>query len=193
MNVSDRRGHLRLCGHVESPHGGALVAALDSQIRGIAVATMMTAMRGFLAPAQRGGWTQSIAGTYNRMYRGRPPRRHVLRWERCKVVGSAKCRKLMDACKRNEAMDVWIAPVEKHAVALGLKVDSVFIDWRACPGAGLPSARGGHDEDFEMFSDHILDYAEDGVIDSGGGRWGASPSHVIAVMEKHDESFRASS
>ena len=48
--------------------------------------------------------------------------------ERFNLVGSATFRRLVGACKRNEAMGVWIATVEKHAVALGLNVDSVFID-----------------------------------------------------------------
>ena len=44
----------------------------------------------------------------------------------------------------------------------------------------------GCDEDPVMFSDYILGYVENELIDSVGGRRGTSASHVSAVMEKRE-------
>merc|ERR1740138_1591952 len=52
------------------------------------------------------------------------------------------------------------------------------------PNAGLPNAMGGYDEDPEIFSTNILDYAEDGLLNFVGGCCGTFPSHIEAVAEK---------
>ena len=49
------------------------------------------------------------------------------------------------------------------------------------PNAGLPNAMGGYDEDPEIFSNNILDYAKDGLLNFGGGRCGTFSSHISAV------------
>jgi len=52
------------------------------------------------------------------------------------------------------------------------------------PNAGLPNAMGGYDEDPEIFSDNILDYAKDGILNFVGGCCGTFPSHIAAVVNK---------
>jgi len=52
------------------------------------------------------------------------------------------------------------------------------------PNAGLPNAMGGYDEDPEIFSTNILDYAKDGLLNFVGGCCGTFPSHIAAVMKK---------
>merc|ERR1719386_340066 len=52
------------------------------------------------------------------------------------------------------------------------------------PNAGLPNAMGGYDEDPEIFSDNILDYAKDGLLNFVGGCCGTFPSHIAAVAKK---------
>eukprot|EP00931_Biecheleriopsis_adriatica_P110612 TRINITY_DN848_c0_g1_i8.p1 TRINITY_DN848_c0_g1~~TRINITY_DN848_c0_g1_i8.p1 ORF type:complete len:1076 (-),score=345.69 TRINITY_DN848_c0_g1_i8:269-3496(-) len=55
------------------------------------------------------------------------------------------------------------------------------------PNAGLPNAMGGYDEDPEIFSTNILDYAKDGLLNFVGGCCGTFPSHIAAVCEKVKE------
>merc|ERR1719473_98289 len=52
------------------------------------------------------------------------------------------------------------------------------------PNAGLPNAMGGYDEDPEMFSDNLFDYAKDGILNFVGGCCGTFPSHIAAVVKK---------
>ena len=52
------------------------------------------------------------------------------------------------------------------------------------PNAGLPNAMGGYDEDPEIFSTNILDYAKDGLLNFVGGCCGTFPSHIEAVCNK---------
>jgi len=52
------------------------------------------------------------------------------------------------------------------------------------PNAGLPNAMGGYDEDPEIFSTNILDYAKDGLLNFVGGCCGTFPSHIAAVAKK---------
>ncbi|CAE8691977.1 unnamed protein product, partial [Polarella glacialis] len=52
------------------------------------------------------------------------------------------------------------------------------------PNAGLPNAMGGYDEDPEMFSNNMLDYAKDGLLNFVGGCCGTFPSHIAAVAQK---------
>ena len=52
------------------------------------------------------------------------------------------------------------------------------------PNAGLPNAMGGYDEDPEIFSSNILDYAKDGILNFVGGCCGTFPSHIAAVCKK---------
>eukprot|EP00441_Pelagodinium_beii_P006521 CAMPEP_0197703102 /NCGR_PEP_ID=MMETSP1338-20131121/125262_1 /TAXON_ID=43686 ORGANISM="Pelagodinium beii, Strain RCC1491" /NCGR_SAMPLE_ID=MMETSP1338 /ASSEMBLY_ACC=CAM_ASM_000754 /LENGTH=1480 /DNA_ID=CAMNT_0043286995 /DNA_START=99 /DNA_END=4541 /DNA_ORIENTATION=- len=52
------------------------------------------------------------------------------------------------------------------------------------PNAGLPNAMGGYDEDPEIFSNNILDYAKDGLLNFVGGCCGTFPSHIAAVAKK---------
>ena len=52
------------------------------------------------------------------------------------------------------------------------------------PNAGLPNAMGGYDEDPEIFSNNILDYAKDGLLNFVGGFWGTFPSHIAAVVKR---------
>ncbi|CAJ1435241.1 unnamed protein product, partial [Effrenium voratum] len=52
------------------------------------------------------------------------------------------------------------------------------------PNAGLPNAMGGYDEDPEIFSTNILDYAKDGILNFVGGCCGTFPSHIAAVCKK---------
>ena len=52
------------------------------------------------------------------------------------------------------------------------------------PNAGLPNAMGGYDEDPEIFSTNILDYAKDGLLNFVGGCCGTFPSHIAAVCKK---------
>nr|UKS50368.1 B12-dependent methionine synthase [Alexandrium insuetum] len=52
------------------------------------------------------------------------------------------------------------------------------------PNAGLPNAMGGYDEDPEIFSTNILDYAKDGLLNFVGGCCGTFPSHIAAVANK---------
>ena len=51
----------------------------------------------------------------------------------------------------------------------------------AYPNAGLPNAMGVYDEDPEIFSNNILDYAKDGLLNFGGDRCGTFSSHISAV------------
>ena len=48
--------------------------------------------------------------------------------ERCNLMGSVKFKKLVDAHKWDEAMDVCVAQVEKHADCLGFNVDPDMVD-----------------------------------------------------------------
>merc|ERR1719443_1354666 len=43
---------------------------------------------------------------------------------------------------------------------------------------------GGYDEDPEIFSENILDYAKDGLLNFVGGCCGTFPSHIAAVAKK---------
>jgi len=52
------------------------------------------------------------------------------------------------------------------------------------PNAGLPNAMGGYDEDPEIFSTNIYDYAKDGLLNFVGGCCGTFPSHIAAVAQK---------
>nr|UKS50369.1 B12-dependent methionine synthase [Alexandrium pacificum] len=52
------------------------------------------------------------------------------------------------------------------------------------PNAGLPNAMGGYDEDPEIFSTNIRDYAKDGLLNFVGGCCGTFPSHIAAVAAK---------
>merc|ERR550514_1489449 len=52
------------------------------------------------------------------------------------------------------------------------------------PNAGLPNAVGGYDEDPEIFSNNLYDYAKDGLLNFVGGCCGTFPSHIAAVVEK---------
>ena len=52
------------------------------------------------------------------------------------------------------------------------------------PNAGLPNAMGGYDEDPEIFSNNILDYAKDGLLNFVGGCCGTFPSHIEAMCNK---------
>ena len=52
------------------------------------------------------------------------------------------------------------------------------------PNAGLPNAMGGYDEDPEIFSNNILDYAKDGLLNFVSGFWGTFPSHIAAVVKR---------
>ena len=52
------------------------------------------------------------------------------------------------------------------------------------PNADLPNAMGGCDEDHEVFSTNILDYAKDGWLDLVGGCCRNVPSRITVVMEK---------
>merc|ERR1719230_1630422 len=52
------------------------------------------------------------------------------------------------------------------------------------PNAGLPNAMGGYDEDPEIFSTNIYDYAKDGLLNFVGGCCGTFPSHIAAVAKK---------
>mmetsp|Transcript_69181 Transcript_69181/g.156889 ORF Transcript_69181/g.156889 Transcript_69181/m.156889 type:complete len:1274 (+) Transcript_69181:67-3888(+) len=52
------------------------------------------------------------------------------------------------------------------------------------PNAGLPNAMGGYDEDPEIFSTNIFDYAKDGLLNFVGGCCGTFPSHIAAVAKK---------
>ena len=56
----------------------------------------------------------------------------------------------------------------------------------AYPNTGLPNAMGGYDEDPEVFSDNIMDYAKDGLLNFVGGCCGTFPSHMAAVVRKCD-------
>nr|UKS50372.1 B12-dependent methionine synthase [Margalefidinium polykrikoides] len=52
------------------------------------------------------------------------------------------------------------------------------------PNAGLPNAMGGYDEDPEIFSTNVYDYAKDGLLNFVGGCCGTFASHIAAVVEK---------
>merc|ERR1719382_9153 len=52
------------------------------------------------------------------------------------------------------------------------------------PNAGLPNAMGGYDEDPEIFSTNIRDYAKDGLLNFVGGCCGTFPSHIAALAKK---------
>jgi len=52
------------------------------------------------------------------------------------------------------------------------------------PNAGLPNAMGGYDEDPATFSDNMLDYAKDGLLNFVGGCCGTFPSHIEALANK---------
>ncbi|CAK0906682.1 unnamed protein product, partial [Prorocentrum cordatum] len=52
------------------------------------------------------------------------------------------------------------------------------------PNAGLPNAMGGYDEDPEIFSTNVYDYAKDGLLNFVGGCCGTFPSHIAAVVKK---------
>jgi 5-methyltetrahydrofolate--homocysteine methyltransferase len=52
------------------------------------------------------------------------------------------------------------------------------------PNAGLPNAMGGYDEDPEIFSTNIYDYAKDGLLNFVGGCCGTFPSHIEALANK---------
>merc|ERR1719265_1527241 len=52
------------------------------------------------------------------------------------------------------------------------------------PNAGLPNAMGGYDEDPKIFSENILDYAKDGLLNFVGGCCGTFPAHIAAVAKK---------
>merc|ERR1719394_1724827 len=52
------------------------------------------------------------------------------------------------------------------------------------PNAGLPNAMGGYDEDPEIFSTNLYDYAKDGLLNFVGGCCGTFPSHINALMNK---------
>merc|ERR1719253_2098044 len=52
------------------------------------------------------------------------------------------------------------------------------------PNAGLPNAMGGYDEDPEIFSKNLSDYAKDGLLNFVGGCCGTFPSHIAALEKK---------
>merc|ERR1719498_1447502 len=52
------------------------------------------------------------------------------------------------------------------------------------PNAGLPNAMGGYDEDPETFSENLMDYAKDGLLNVVGGCCGTFPAHIKALHDK---------
>jgi 5-methyltetrahydrofolate--homocysteine methyltransferase len=52
------------------------------------------------------------------------------------------------------------------------------------PGAGLPCVLGGYDEDLEMISMSLVDYAKDGLLHFVGGCCGTFPWHIAALAKK---------
>eukprot|EP00421_Protoceratium_reticulatum_P027546 CAMPEP_0168480066 /NCGR_PEP_ID=MMETSP0228-20121227/63798_1 /TAXON_ID=133427 /ORGANISM="Protoceratium reticulatum, Strain CCCM 535 (=CCMP 1889)" /LENGTH=496 /DNA_ID=CAMNT_0008496379 /DNA_START=61 /DNA_END=1547 /DNA_ORIENTATION=- len=65
------------------------------------------------------------------------------------------------------------------------QLSDINLGWcHVYPNAGLPNAMGGYDEDPEIFSTNIYDYAKDGLLNFVGGCCGTFPSHIAAVAEK---------
>eukprot|EP00923_Selenidium_pygospionis_P000510 GHVN01000866.1.p1 GENE.GHVN01000866.1~~GHVN01000866.1.p1 ORF type:complete len:1017 (+),score=119.47 GHVN01000866.1:31-3081(+) len=52
------------------------------------------------------------------------------------------------------------------------------------PNAGLPNAMGGYDETPSVFSDNLLEFCTDGLINIVGGCCGVLPAHIKALVEK---------
>lgn len=51
------------------------------------------------------------------------------------------------------------------------------------PNAGLPNAMGGYDETPEIFAEHAIAFAKDGLVNIIGGCCGSTPDHIRAVVE----------
>lgn len=51
----------------------------------------------------------------------------------------------------------------------------------AYPNAGLPNAMGGYDETPDMFANHCLEFAREGVVNMIGGCCGTTPAHIQAL------------
>lgn len=51
----------------------------------------------------------------------------------------------------------------------------------AYPNAGLPNAMGGYDETPDMFANHCLEFAREGVVNMLGGCCGTTPTHIQAL------------
>ncbi|CAJ1415026.1 unnamed protein product [Effrenium voratum] len=69
------------------------------------------------------------------------------------------------------------------------KLADMNLGWcHVYPNAGPPNAMGGYDEDPEIFSTNILDYAKDGMLNFVGGCCGTFPSHIAAVCKKVKDS-----
>ena len=63
--------------------------------------------------------------------------------ERCNLMGSAKFKKLVDAYKWDEAMEVCIAPCEKKADISDFNFDSDLIDRQSAMLLQVAGGRGG--------------------------------------------------
>lgn len=54
----------------------------------------------------------------------------------------------------------------------------------AYPNAGLPNAMGGYDEDAEQFSDNVMEFVSEGLVNMVGGCCGTTPDHIGALSRK---------